>query len=337
LLHVLRQNGRLLLRLDAMEQQLSEGGALPADEPVEPHRGLPLGAAAPEFALTGIHGETMTLSALRAAEKPVLLLFMDPGCGPCNALMPDVGSWQREHAAKFTLAVVTRGKLEANRAKSAEHGIVHVLLQKDLEASNAYQAHGTPSMVLVRADGTIGSSVAAGSEAIRKLVGRTAGVLPMAPQPAVRAKAHGGNGAAAAAPDRVGQPAPEVVLPNLDGKQVSLADLRGSDTLVLFWNPGCGFCQRMLPDLRAWESSRPPTAPSLLVISSGEADVNREQGIQAPVLLDQGFSAGRAFGVSGTPSAVLVDAEGKIASSAAVGAQSVLALAAGPGAAGRSA
>jgi hypothetical protein len=46
------------------------------------------------------------------------------------------------------------------------------------------------------------------------------------------------------------------------------------------------------------------------------------------VLLDQSFAAGRALGVSGTPSAVLVNAEGKVASSIAVGAPAVLELAA---------
>ena len=47
----------------------------------------------------------------------------------------------------------------------------------------------------------------------------------------------------------------------------------------------------------------------------------------SPVLLDQQFAVGRAFGASGTPSAVLVDAEGKVASEVAVGAPGVLEIA----------
>jgi len=46
------------------------------------------------------------------------------------------------------------------------------------------------------------------------------------------------------------------------------------------------------------------------------------------VVLDEGFAAGWAFGAGGAPSAVLVDAAGRIASPVAVGAQAVLALAA---------
>lgn len=47
-----------------------------------------------------------------------------------------------------------------------------------------------------------------------------------------------------------------------------------------------------------------------------------------PGARDDGFAAGRAFGAGGTPSAVLVDAAGRIASEVGIGAAAVLALAA---------
>lgn len=56
-------------------------------------------------------------------------------------------------------------------------------------------------------------------------------------------------------------------------------------------------------------------------------EANREMGLRSAVVIDQGFNAGRTFGASGTPSAVLVDADGKIAANTAVGAPAVLALA----------
>jgi thiol-disulfide isomerase/thioredoxin len=96
---------------------------------------------------------------------------------------------------------------------------------------------------------------------------------------------------------------------------------------VLFWNPGCGFCQQMLPDLKEWESGAPEGAPRLLVVSAGTEEANRKMGFASPVLLDQQFAVGRSFGVSGTPSGVLVDAEGKVASEVAVGAPAVMELA----------
>jgi thioredoxin-like negative regulator of GroEL len=121
---------------------------------------------------------------LRAAGKPVLLFFTDPDCGPCTALLPDLGRWQRESQARVTMALVSRGTAEAHRAKTTEHGLANVLLQRDREVAEAYQVRGTPSTVLVRPDGTIGSALAQGADAIRLLVARTVGVpaaLQLAP------------------------------------------------------------------------------------------------------------------------------------------------------------
>ena len=50
-------------------------------------------------------------------------------------------------------------------------------------------------------------------------------------------------------------------------------------------------------------------------------------GLRSPVVLDEGFTVGEAFGANGTPSAVLVDEQGRIASSLVEGASAVLALA----------
>jgi hypothetical protein len=83
----------------------------------------------------------------------------------------------------------------------------------------------------------------------------------------------------------------------------------------------------MLDDLNALEADPPEGAPEILVVSAGTEEDNRAMGLRSTVVLDQGFSVGSAFGASGTPSAVLVDAEGKVASEVAVGAPAVLALA----------
>ena len=200
--------------------------------------------------------------------------------------------------------------------------MTHVLLQKDREVAQAYQAHGTPSAVVVRQDGAIGSSLAQGADAIRVLVAATLnGTLPVtAPQVAAVASRPAGP--------KIGEPAPNFSLPDLAGRTVHLSEFRGNPTLVLFWRPSCGFCERMLPDLKAWETNRSNGAPRLLVVSTDSVADNKAMGLRSPVVLDQqGMSVGRQFGANGTPMAVLVDAEGKIASELAAGAPAVLELA----------
>jgi peroxiredoxin len=347
LLQLVAQNGRLLLKLDALDAQLQTGNAAPtpAPAPPPPAGGLPVGSRAPDFNLPGLYGETLTLGALRAAGQPVVLLFMDPDCGPCGALLPEVGHWQRELAGRLTLAIISRGTAQANLHKTADHGISRVLLQQNREVAERYLAFATPSAVVVEPDGQIGSLLSAGADAIRALVASAVATGPEAPAPSLavlpavappngKCPNCGQDHGVAAVPvppsgAQVGAPAPALQLPDLAGKTVDLAQFRGQRTLVLFWNPGCGFCQQMLPDLRQWETHPPAGAPRLLVVSAGTAEANRVQGLRSPVLLDPNFSVGPGFGVGGTPSAVLVDAQGRIAAPAGVGAAGVWALVGG--------
>ena len=136
LVHLLGQNGRVLLRLDALETA-QENGALglaaapaAAGAPAAPAPGLPVGTPAPSFKLEGLHGEVLTLDAVRSNGLPTMLLFTDPTCGPCNALLPDVGKWQRENAGKLNIAVISSGTADANKSKANEHGISTLLLQE---------------------------------------------------------------------------------------------------------------------------------------------------------------------------------------------------------------
>ena len=80
----------------------------------------------------------------------------------------------------------------------------------------------------------------------------------------------------------------------------------------------------MLPDLQAWEKRAVKTAPKLLVISAGSVEDNRQLGLKSRIVLDQHFSAGRAFGVGGTPSGLLLDSDGRLVSKLAVGSQQIL-------------
>jgi peroxiredoxin len=169
-LQVIAQSGRLMLRIEALEARLGSAAEGASAGPAA----LAIGAPAPPFTLDDVDGRAVSLDELRAAGKPVVLVFSDPHCGPCRDLLPELVSWQRDHAAEMTLAVVSRGTPEAHRETSNGSGPRHVLLQRDREVAQAYRAHATPTAVLVGADGTIGSPPAPGAGAIGALVARTA-------------------------------------------------------------------------------------------------------------------------------------------------------------------
>jgi methylamine dehydrogenase accessory protein MauD len=160
ILQLMRQQGRLLLRIEALEGSPGLG------------EGLEVGALAPEFALTSLSGETVTLGDLVAPGHALLALFVSPNCRPCNALLPDVRHWRREYATTMTIAILARGDEAENRVKMAKHGLDQVLLDTDGAVAQTYRALPTPSAVLISPEGRVRSPVAAGADSIRGLVVR---------------------------------------------------------------------------------------------------------------------------------------------------------------------
>lgn len=315
--HLLRQQGRLLLRVDGLELRLGSSSA--SSLPTAAMAGLPIGSRAPGFELEELYrGSSVTLGTLLARKRMTALVFSDPACGPCTALLPDLVHREQELAESLTIVLISRGSREANLAKIGEHMPKHVLLQKAGEVAADYSVKGTPAAVLVDRDGAIASPTAMGSQAIVDL-------LAAANSPA---RLPGSNVSVLTGPLhalRIGDPVPSLKLIDPSGNLVDVALSIGSESLLLFWAPTCGFCTRMLPDLRQWErASR--GVPRLIIVSSGTAEANHAMGLRSTILLDQSFELGRALNVKGTPSAVLIDARGRIASGVASGSDAVFAL-----------
>lgn len=171
---LLRQQGRLMLRIDNLELRIEAAGIGPVVPAAPTSMGLPLGQSAPGFALPQLEGAQLSLDTLRAAGKPLVLVFSDPQCGPCTALLPQLSAWQRQHGHDLTLVLVSRGTVDDNRAKIGALRINTVVLQADREVAYAYLAQVTPSAVRIDRDGTIGSALALGELDIAALVQETA-------------------------------------------------------------------------------------------------------------------------------------------------------------------
>jgi len=308
LLSLLRSYGKVLVRLEQVEAALREAGI--GVDTGELPAGLEPGSPAPTFELSAVTGDAVSLGALLARDRPLMLVFTSPSCEPCKSLLPTAAEWQRGRGDELTIAFASSGAPADVRAEAEELGLQDVLVDEDLGLYSAFRANGTPSAVLVTPDGTIGSWVASGSDSIQQLLDQVLG-----PDAEVEQGLP------------LGTKAPALELRSLEGETVSLASLRGRDALLLFWNPACGFCRAMHEDLVAWESSANGVTPRLVIVSSGEEQSTRAEGFRSLVLLDDGFAAGSALGVQGTPMAVLLDAEGRVASSVAAGAEAVLSIA----------
>ena len=294
---LLRSYGGVLVRVERLEGLLAEAGyELDALEE-RPVFGLEPGTPAPGFE---------PLGDLLARRLPVLLLFTSPGCGPCEALLPDVAKWQSAHADRLTVAIFEEGEPAEITATKERFGVANVFADSGGQVYDAYEGSGTPSGVLVAINGTVASQLVMGPAAIAELVAQvldTPGLPLGAPAPALDG------------------------LTSLGGAAPSLG---GRESLLVFWNPDCGFCRSMHDDLLAWEAGAGDSSPQLVVISSGDSERTRAEGFGSSVLLDPEFSVGGALGAAGTPSALLVDADGRVASGVMVGAEAILGSVRGP-------
>ena len=148
-------------------EALRKMAAADADETPE---GLPLNTEAPAFELEAYEGGRTSLTQLVNAGKPLLLIFTSPTCGPCVGLFEEIKDWQRAHSEHLTIALISKGTIKENFVNVARNGLGQVLMQKEREVADQYQARVTPTAVLVDTDGRIASKLAAGADEIRSLL-----------------------------------------------------------------------------------------------------------------------------------------------------------------------
>jgi peroxiredoxin len=267
---LLRQNGRLLLRLEELEKRLDTLEFGEDDQPT----GLSLGSDAPAFELPDLAGEQRSLAQYRG--QPVLLIFFNPACGFCRELAPQLAALTQNNSQPSTfnsqplVLIISSGDAEANRSLFEQRKVsCPVLLQKESEVAAAYQANGTPSGYLISAEGKLASSLTMGGDALLKLLEgerrkKNGEVNDGLLSPAL--SSNGGEGEAARANRfnnrsltrsklkrdglKAGTPAPDFRLPRLDGHgELALSDLRGRQVLLVFSSPGCGPCNTLAPHL----------------------------------------------------------------------------------------
>jgi cytochrome c biogenesis protein CcmG, thiol:disulfide interchange protein DsbE len=103
-----------------------------------------------------------------------------------------------------------------------------------------------------------------------------------------------GAGMAVAAPDDVGQPAPVLIVKQLDGRDLDLAALRGQVVILNFWATWCPPCRAEMPVLEAFYQKH--ASQGVMVIGLSADDPHERKAVRRVM---QGFTY---------PAALLVDA-----------------------------
>ncbi|MEV6770967.1 MauE/DoxX family redox-associated membrane protein [Nocardia sp. NPDC051030] len=151
----------LVLRRRLDEQVLSTLGG----------EGLPVGAVAPEFELLNVAGGKTNREEL-AAGRQLLLVFVHTHCEMCAALARELPRWHARTAEVLSIAFVGNGEVAEHAEWGLEQGVgdIPVLVQQGNEAALRFRVRGTPSGVLIDAQGRVAAPVARGAMAVRDLV-----------------------------------------------------------------------------------------------------------------------------------------------------------------------
>jgi len=121
---------------------------------------------------------------------------------------------------------------------------------------------------------------------------------------------------------RLNQPMIDGELTTLDGKKVRLSDFKGKILVLDFWATWCGPCKASFPVLqRLYDSLKNDKDIAFLVINVWERVANRDSIVKAflkqtnytfPVYLDKQDALIRKYGITGIPTKVYIDKEGRI-------------------------
>jgi hypothetical protein len=125
------------------------------------------GARPAGFVLPDREGRYWTLEMLLESRQPLVLIFSQPRCGPCAALLPELAQWQRELDGRITIAVLSGG---ADPGLSVDDGLRRVLVDERRASFAAFGITATPSAALVNPEGRLAAAPARGAGAIRDLI-----------------------------------------------------------------------------------------------------------------------------------------------------------------------
>ena len=115
---------------------------------------------------------------------------------------------------------------------------------------------------------------------------------------------------------RVGRPAPDFRLSDLNGNQVSLAQFRGKVVILDFWATWCGPCRLSMPVMERIQHQYTDKLALLAInLEEEKEDVRgyvQSHGITSIVLLDQDGKTGQVYGTESIPMQVLIDRDGVV-------------------------
>ena len=127
----------------------------------------------------------------------------------------------------------------------------------------------------------------------------------------------GGESAAQLVPTAERESAAHLAVPALEGAGTLAVGVPGPrPTVVNMWASWCGPCRKEMPDVQRFAASHPGVRVVGVAVNDSVDDARafaREVGVTFPLGFDRGDAVADAYAVSGLPTTVVLDREGRLA------------------------
>jgi peroxiredoxin len=119
-------------------------------------------------------------------------------------------------------------------------------------------------------------------------------------------------------PPRIGKPAPDFALNDINGKKVTLSEYKGNVIILNFWATFCGPCKEEMPSLNNLFLAFKKDGLIVLAVSTDDSEKPvqsfiKAKGLAFPVLLDKDQQVFfDRYAVLGLPTTFIIDRDGII-------------------------
>ena len=281
--HLIAENTRV--KREVFEQ-LEKSESARNEDILPPNQTLPVGALIPTTVFGGVS---------RNSEGHFIVVFIGPECNPCRKLVPELLKTDEN------ILFVAKGDKETSKSSFEDIPDRRIYFDETGSLSKDFRVSWTPTAIPVDSEYRIISKPAVGDTQIR-------GLVSMSTQE-MRENSDF---------EWLGKPLPSFEAKKYGDEEFSETKLSGRSRLIVYWDQNCPFCVEIAKELDGLDN----TAPLITLMTRGQSRPDSKKLLENLLVLPNDDFPKR-IGMKGTPTGLLIDANGIVISEPAVGADQI--------------